>query len=409
MTKVIPFFHIEKGEEEIMQYRENRKNGQKLSILGYGCMRFSRKGGSIWQEKAEEELKMAYEAGVNYFDTAYIYPGSEAALGKFLAKGYRNKVYVADKLPHYLVKKPEDIEKFFKEMLSRLKSDYIDYFLIHMLNDVESFQRISKLGIQEWIAEKKASGAIRNIGFSFHGNTAKFREIVDAYDWDFCQVQFNYMDEHSQAGIEGIRYAHSKDLPVIIMEPLRGGQLVQGLPEKAKQVIAKDPLGYSPAEWGLRWIYQYPEVTVVLSGMNDKKQVAENVRIASEARDSVFSQEEVQTIEKIRKEILEQIKVPCTGCGYCQPCPAGVDIPACFTSYNMSFTEGRVSGLSEYLKRTTMKKNRTNASLCVKCGKCESHCPQSLPIRRYLGDVRKRMETPVYKVVAAGARRFGRF
>lgn len=392
-----------------MQYRENKKNGQKLSILGYGCMRFTRKGGSIWQEKAEEELKAAYESGVNYFDTAYIYPGSEAALGKFLAKGYRSKVYVADKLPHYLVKKPEDIEKFFKEMLSRLKSDYIDYFLIHMLNDVESFERISDLGIQEWIAKKKASGAIRNIGFSFHGNTAKFKEIVDAYDWDFCQVQFNYMDEHSQAGIEGIRYANSKDLPVIIMEPLRGGQLVQGLPEKAKQTIAKNERGYSPAEWGLRWIYQHPEVTVVLSGMNDKKQVEENVRIADEAKDGPFSSEEAQTIENIRREILEQIKVPCTGCGYCQPCPAGVDIPACFTSYNMSFTEGKIAGLSEYLKRTTMKKNRTNASLCVKCGRCESHCPQSLPIRQYLEDVQKRMETPVYKVVAAGAKRFGRF
>jgi len=392
-----------------MQYRENKKNGQKLSILGYGCMRFTRKGGSIWQEKAEEELRAAYESGVNYFDTAYIYPGSEAALGKFLAKGYRSKVYVADKLPHYLVKKPEDIEKFFREMLNRLKSDYIDYFLIHMLNDVESFQRISNLGIQEWIAEKKKSGAIRNIGFSFHGNTVKFKEIVDAYDWDFCQVQFNYMDEHSQAGIEGIRYAHSKDLPVIIMEPLRGGQLVQGLPEKAKQIIGGDKTGYTPAEWGLRWIYQHPEVTVVLSGMNDKKQVEENVRIADEAKDGPFSPEEAQTIENIRREILEQIKVPCTGCGYCQPCPAGVDIPACFTSYNMSFTEGKIAGLSEYLKRTTMKKNRTNASLCVKCGRCESHCPQSLPIRQYLEDVQKRMETPVYKVVAAGAKRFGRF
>lgn len=392
-----------------MQYRENKKNGQKLSILGYGCMRFTRRGGSIWQEKAEEELKLAFDAGVNYFDTAYIYPGSEVALGKFLVKGYRDKVYVADKLPHYLVKKSQDIEKFFKEMLARLQTDYIDYFLIHMLNDVESFERISGLGIQEWIAKKKASGEIRNIGFSFHGNTAKFKDIVDAYDWDFCQVQFNYMDEHSQAGIEGIRYAAQKDLPVIIMEPLRGGQLVNGLPEKAKERIRKNGKGYSAAEWGLRWIYQHEEVSVVLSGMNDKEQVVDNVRVAGEATACDFAEEDREFIAQLRKDILEQIKVPCTGCGYCQPCPAGVDIPACFTSYNMSFTEGKIAGLSEYLKRTTMKKNRTNASLCVKCGKCEKHCPQSLPIRQYLVDVKKRMETPVYKVVAAGAKRFGRF
>ncbi|SFQ16501.1 hypothetical protein SAMN02910358_00954 [Lachnospiraceae bacterium XBB1006] len=392
-----------------MKYRVNKKNGQELSILGYGCMRFARKGGSILQEKAEEELKLAYDAGVNYFDTAYIYPGSEVALGKFLSKGYRQKVYVADKLPHYLVKKEQDIEKFFQEMLERLQTDYIDYFLVHMLNDVESFERICKLGMREWIAEKKQSGAIRNIGFSFHGNTAKFKEIVDAYDWDFCQVQFNYMDEHSQAGIEGIRYAAKKDLPVIIMEPLRGGQLVKGLPEHAKDRIRKHEKGYSAAEWGLRWIYQHEEVTVVLSGMNEKEQVLDNLRVASDADAGSFDESDAVFIEELRKDILKQIKVPCTGCGYCQPCPAGVDIPACFTSYNMSFSEGRIAGMSEYLKRTTMKKNRTNASLCLKCGKCEQHCPQGLPIRQHLSEVKRRMETPAYKVIAYGAKHFGRF
>lgn len=392
-----------------MQYRENKKNGQKLSMLGYGCMRFTRKGGGIDQEKAESELQLALDEGVNYFDTAYIYPGSEAALGKFLAKGYRDKVYIADKLPHYLVKKTEDLDKFFTEMLKRLQTDYIDYFLIHMLNDVENFHRLCDLGIREWIAKKKEEGSIRNIGFSFHGRTPKYIELIDAYDWDFSQVQFNYMDEHSQAGIEGIRYAYEKDIPVIIMEPLRGGRLVQGLPETAKHIIARDENQYSAAEWGLRWIYDHKEVTVVLSGMNDKKQIAENVRIANDSLAGSMTLKQMQVIDKIKDEIYQYIKVPCTGCGYCQPCPSGVDIPACFQAYNVRYTNGYMEGMSEYLKCTTLKKNKTNASLCIKCGKCEQHCPQSLPIRQYLTDVQRHMENTGYKIAAFFMGTFGRF
>ena len=195
-----------------MQFRVNPKSGESLSVLGYGCMRFSKRGGVIDQEKAEREMLLALENGVNYFDTAYIYPGSEACLGKFIQRYQcRDRLYIATKLPQYRVQKIDDAEKFFREELERLRTDHVDYYLMHMLNDASSWQRLCALGIREWIADKKKSGAIRHIGFSFHGGTRQFKELVDAYDWEFCQIQFNYMDEYSQAGIEGLRYAHEKD------------------------------------------------------------------------------------------------------------------------------------------------------------------------------------------------------
>ncbi len=215
-----------------MNYRKDRY-GNELSILGYGCMRFTQSGGKINLEKAEREIMTAFHAGVNYFDTAYVYPGSEIALGKILQKNnIRDKVKIATKLPHYLLKDREHMETYFKEQLKRLQTDYIDYYLMHMLTDVQTWERLKKLGILEWLEEKKQNGAIRQIGFSYHGNADMFCQLLDAYDWDFCQIQYNYMDENSQAGRKGLHYAGKKGLPVIIMEPLRGGRLANRLPEK---------------------------------------------------------------------------------------------------------------------------------------------------------------------------------
>ena len=208
-----------------MQYRSD-KNGTRLSSLGYGCMRFTKKGGSIDIDKAEEEILKAVELGVNYFDTAYIYPGSEAALGEIIERNsLRDKIYIATKLPHYLIKSVSGAERMFKEQLSRLRSDYIDYYLMHILSDIETWNKLCSIGIKDWIEQKKSSGQIKNIGFSFHGNTDMFCKIIDAYDWDFCQIQYNYMDENAQAGRRGLEYAASKNIPVVIMEPLRGGRL----------------------------------------------------------------------------------------------------------------------------------------------------------------------------------------
>ena len=393
-----------------MQYRTNLKNGQQLSALGFGCMRFTRKGGGIDQEKANRELRRALELGVNYFDTAYIYPGSEEALGNFIqAYDCRDRLNIATKLPQYRVKKREDFDTFFDEELRRLKTDYVDYYLMHMMNDAVSFERLCDLGLKEWVAGKKASGAIRNVGFSFHGGTLQFKALIDAWDWDFCQIQFNYVDEHSQAGIDGLNYAHEKGLPVIIMEPLRGGKLAGLLPKDALREIERTQPRRSPAEWGLRWVWNHPQVTVVLSGMNDLSQVEENCRVASESLPGHLTPEELNLYDRVRGAIVKGVRVGCTGCGYCQPCPKGVDIPVCFSAYNTSYSDSLFTGMREYMMCTTLRKVRSNAGLCVKCGRCEQHCPQHIPIRDMLDKVKRRMENPVYKVAAAFAPRFMKY
>ena len=389
-----------------MQYRVNPKNGEKLSALGYGCMRFTKKGGGIDQEKANRELKRALDLGVNYFDTAYMYAGSEAALGAFMKEyNCRDRLNIATKLPQYRVKKREDFDAFFDEELRRLGTDHIDYYLMHMMNDARSFERLCALGLKEWVKGKKDAGQIRNVGFSFHGGTLQFKALIDAWDWDFCQIQFNYMDEHSQAGIEGLNYAHEKGLPVIIMEPLRGGKLAGGLPKRARAVFDGAEPKRSPAEWGLRWVWNHNQVTVVLSGMNDLSQVEENCRVASEALPGALTEADHALYARALDAIHQGVRVGCTGCGYCQPCPRGVDIPTCFAAYNTSFADGLFTGLKEYMMCTTLRRVRSNAGLCVKCGKCESVCPQHIPIRAELDKVKKRLENPAYKVAAAVAPR----
>ncbi len=391
-----------------MLYRTNPKNQDQLSILGYGCLRYSKRGTGIDQAKAEEEMRIAIEHGVNYFDTAYTYGGSEVCLGKFLAKGWRDKVNIATKLPHYYVKETRDMERFFTEQLNRLQTDHVEYYLLHMLNDTEAWERLKNLGIKEWITEKKKKGQIENIGFSFHGSTENFLKILEVYHWDFCQIQYNYLDEHSQAGKRGLKRAHEKGMPVIIMEPLRGGRLVQGLPKTAVKMLEQEKPKRSPAEWGLRWLWDQPEVTVVLSGMNDAAQVEENVRIASEAEPGCMNDHDRDVIEKLKTEINRCMKVPCTGCSYCMPCPAGVDIPGCFAAYNIRYTDSWYQGMKTYIMCTTLKTNPTNASKCLKCGKCEQHCPQNISIREELAQVKKHMENPIYHMAKAVSKRIGK-
>ena len=300
-----------------MQYRRNPKNGDMLSILGFGCLRFPRKGGGIDREETEREIVKAVECGINYFDTAYVYQGSEEVLGSILHRNnLREKVYLATKLPHYLVKDANSMEKCFRQQCERLQTDYIDYYLMHMLPDVEVWERLKKLGILAWIQEKKKSGAIRNIGFSYHGGSGAFLELLDAYDWDFCQIQYNYLDENSQAGRKGLMAAAKKDIPVIIMEPLRGGKLAGGLPEKAREIFAGAQPKRSPAEWGLRWLWNQEQVTVVLSGMNSMDMLLENVKTAGEVKAGEFTQAEEGLFAKVTEAIREKTRVGCTGCGY---------------------------------------------------------------------------------------------
>ena len=392
-----------------MNYRKD-KYGNDLSILGFGCMRFQRKMGQIDLDEMEKELLLAVNSGVNYFDTAYIYPGSEAALGQILEKnGLRDKVYIATKLPHYLARSREGFEKLFQEELRRLRTDHVDYYLMHMLNDISAWERMKDLGIREWIAEKQASGQIRQIGFSYHGNSEMFCRIVDAYDWDFCQIQYNYLDEHSQAGRKGLRYAHSKGIPVIIMEPLRGGKLVKNLPEKARKAFASMPQKRSPAEWGLRWLWNQKEVTVVLSGMNSMEMVQENIRTAANVSIGEQGETEAALYAAVVQALNENIKVGCTACGYCQPCPKGVDIPGIFATYNRYYGENKFSAMVDYVKCTALRQNATAASQCIGCGKCEQHCPQGIAIREELKNAQKVLETPAYKLVSKAMAKFTRF
>jgi hypothetical protein len=318
-------------------------------------------------------------------------------------------MHIATKLPHYLIRKPEDMERYFQEQLKRLHTDYIDYYLMHMLPDVTTWERLKGLGVEQWLEEKKASGAIRNVGFSYHGNTHSFQALLDARDWDFCQIQYNYIDEHTQAGRRGLAYAHEKGLPVIIMEPLRGGRLVNALPPKAQKLFAEATPQRSSAEWGLRWLWNQPEVTVVLSGMNSMEMVAENCRIASQVEAGEMGEREMELYRQVKEAINEKIKVGCTGCGYCMPCPKGVDIPGAFRCYNARYTEGFYTGMKEYFMCTTLRGKRSNASQCVKCGRCEKHCPQGIQIRAELDNVRRVMEGPVYAIAKGVTHLLGRF
>lgn len=392
-----------------MNYRTD-KYGNELSILGFGCMRFPQKMGRIDMEETEREIMTAYQAGVNYYDTAYIYPGSEAALGEIFEKNnIREKVYIATKLPHYLIKSVADMDKLFAEELRRLRTDYVDYYLMHMLTDTDTWNRLKSLGIEEWITQKKASGAIRQIGFSYHGNSEMFCNLVDAYDWDFCQIQYNYMDEHSQAGRRGLYHAHAKGIPVIIMEPLRGGKLVNRLPDAAKKIFEEYKIKRTQAQWAFRWLWNQPEVTVVLSGMNSDEMVRDNIQTASTVEVGELGEEEEQMLKQVVAAINAKMKVGCTGCGYCMPCPKGVDIPGTFAAYNRRYAEGKFWSFVDYVMCTTLRKNSTAASNCVGCGKCEKHCPQHIEIRKCLKDAQKELETPLYKVVRKVVKGFMKF
>ena len=386
-----------------MQYRTDRQ-GCEISVLGYGCMRFTKKGVATDMEKTEKEILLAIERGINYFDTAYIYPGSEVALGQILAKNnLREKVHIATKLPQYLIRNEAAIEKYFNEQLERLQTDYIDYYLMHMLTDIDAWNTLKALGIEEWIKQKKAEGKIKQIGFSYHGNSPMFLEILNAYDWDFCQIQYNYMDEVSQAGVKGLKAAAEKGIPVIIMEPLRGGKLVN-IPAQAKEFLNKSSRNWTPAELSLRWLWNQPEVTCVLSGMNSSEMIEENCNIASNAKAGEFTSDDFALVEDIKKILKQKTRVNCTGCRYCMPCPKNVDIPAIFSAYNNMYTEAKISALADFVRTVGLRKESAFATQCIGCGKCENHCPQHIPIREKLKEADKKLRPWPIRIGMAAVR-----
>ncbi len=391
-----------------MRYNVNPKNGDKLSALGYGCMRFAGDSiatsftGMFDQKKVEELLLSAIDRGVNYIDTAYVYTGSEEALGKVLTKNnLRGKIYLATKLPLIICQKAEDLDKYFYKQLEHLQTDHIDYYLLHMLCDMKTWNTLCDWGIEEWAEGKKKSGEIRNFGFSFHGAQHEFLSLIDAYDWDFCYIQYNYSDENYQAGVTGLKAAAAKGMPVMIMEPLLGGKLAKHLPKEAVECFKKADPDRSPAAWGFDWLYNQPEITVVLSGMNEMEQLDENIRIAENSSRGMLTDEDQAVIAEVRELFNQSYKVHCTGCHYCMPCPAGVNIPACFTAYNTCFSIGKGQGMLDYYMSTLMSDSQSYAGLCKKCGRCEKHCPQHLPIREDLRAVQKKFEGPLFAVSKA--------
>ena len=394
-----------------MLTRKNRKNGDELSILGFGCMRLPMKGAAIDEEKAIALIRDAADRGVNYFDTAYPYHGgkSEPLLGKALADGYREKVKIATKLPQFMINSLDRAKKIFNTQLERLNTDYIDYYLLHMFADKAGFEKMQKLGVIDWLEGLKKDGVIKNLGFSFHGVGAAFKELIEAYDWDFCQIQYNYMDENNQAGRSGLELAYSLGIPVIVMEPLRGGQLVNQLPK----VITDEFRAYddkrSNAEWSLRWIWNQPGVTVVLSGMNDQNQLDENINTASVMHPNSLTAEEIKIYEDVKRVMIEKTKVPCTGCAYCMPCPAGVNIPHVFSLYNEKYLlEGKRAGYKYMTELGVGAKKPGFASQCTECGKCEKNCPQSIEIRKEMKNARKDLEGIFFKPMVAVFRKIAR-
>jgi len=372
-----------------MKYRTDPKSGNQLSALGFGCMRFPK---SATQQ--EELIVAAVKAGINYFDTAYLYSGSEAALGSILKKhNLREMVFIADKLPHQKCKKPDDTEKLFTESLNRLQTDYIDYYLIHNIGTLDAWERLARLGIRNWIAEKKKKGIIRQVGFSFHGKAVEFLPLLDACDWDFCMIQYNYMNENFQAGTAGLKAIHERGMAAIIMEPLLGGKLSQRLPAAAKEMFDKILPGRTPAAWGFKWLLNRPEVTVVLSGMNAMEQLTENIGITVDSPPDSLTEEERAAYGKVHDIISDSYKIPCTGCNYCMPCPCGVNIPAGITAYNISCVFGYFSGLHQYITSIIgLGDTIAGPGNCTECGVCIDKCPQNINIPDSLKSVRKRME-----------------
>jgi len=394
-----------------MRYRIDKKNGNKISALGFGCMRLPKTITGFDVKKSEALIMRAYEGGVNYYDTARLYAGNEETLGVILKRNkIRKNIFLASKLPTMMIPTANDINKHFNITLEKLQTDYIDYYLMHTLSDLAGWQKLLDFGIAKWIEEKKKVGIIRHIGFSFHGVLEEYLKILDSYDWDASLIQYNYSNENYQAGVKGLKAAAAKGIPVFIMEPLLGGKLVNNLPKGVHNVFKEARPEWSPARWGLNWLWNQSEVTMVLSGMNEMSQLEDNIAAADASDIGMLGENEAAAYIKARDIFNESYKIKCTGCGYCMPCPRNVNIPGCFSSYNTSYAIGFLAALRQYGHDTTFTaKQRRNAGQCIKCGKCEKHCPQHLPIRENLSLVRSRMEPLWYRVGMAIIRKFMSF
>lgn len=374
-----------------MQYRLFGNTNEKVSIIGFGCMRLpilDGNMGKIDEEKAGAMIRYAIDQGVNYVDTAWSYHSSvmgqkgesEPFVGRLMAGGYREKVNIATKLPTWLVQSRRDMDDLLDAQLERLQTGTIDFYLMHALAK-PVWEKLKSLGIREFLDKALASGKIRYAGFSYHDNTDLFREIVDSYDWSFCQIQYNLLDEDFQAGRAGLHYASEKGLGVIVMEPLRGGKLVKGVPEQVLNIYHSVHPSRTPAQWALRWLWNQPEVGLALSGMNTMEDVRQNLEAANEGDADALSRQEILALNQVKAFYSGKIRVNCTTCAYCMPCPSGVNIPGNFSYFNDYFMFD-----SPKARENTVKfyhhfiKPDASPSACIECGLCEEKCPQKIPI-----------------------------
>ncbi|MCG8564378.1 MAG: aldo/keto reductase [Desulfobacterales bacterium] len=395
-----------------MRYRKVPKTGDSLSVLGYGCMRLPERLGGINERLAEKQIMDALDKGINYFDTAWPYHGgkSEPFLGKVFARNHcRDRLKIATKLPHWMCTSKADMDKILDKQLKRLQTHRIDYYLIHAL-DGPSWAMAKEHGVIEFLDHAVEQGKIINPGFSFHGLSPHFTEIVDDYDWTFCQIQYNFLDTRHQAGTVGLEYAQSKELAVMVMEPLRGGNLAKTPPPAVQKIWNKSKIKRTPVDWSLSWIWDHPGVTVVLSGMNDDQHIAENMALAEKAEPNSFSSTELALVEEAAQTFRRVMRVGCTGCQYCMPCPAGVDIPSAFSWYNSKHAfQDRKSGMMYVLQNGGILTGKASlASKCVNCGKCLEKCPQDLAIPTLLEEVAQDMEGITTKPLIWLAKRLAR-
>jgi len=381
-------------------YRKLGKTGVDVSILGFGCMRLPTRGGNpedIDEALATKMLHQALDEGVNYVDTAYPYHGasatsggqSELVVGRVLSDGYRDQVYLSTKLPCWLIQEKEDLDGYLNEQLERLQTDWIVFYLLHGLNQ-KTWENLSNLDVLEFLDRTLEDGRVGYAGFSFHDELDVFKPIVDSYSWSFVQIQYNYMDQDFQAGRAGLEYIKARYMGSVIMEPLRGGCLTKNVPAVIQDIWDRAPVKRTLAEWGLRFLWDQEEVDLVLSGMSTMEQVEENIRIASEGCSSSLSSLEKELIQEVREAYQSRMHVGCTGCGYCMPCPAGVDIPLNLNLLNDVYIYQNMekpSGNYSFLKAKGM-----SASYCTDCGECEEKCTQQIPIREYLKETAKTFE-----------------
>ena len=394
-----------------MQNRIIKKNGDEISPLGFGAMRLPLKNGKIDRQKARELIFYAIDNGVNFIDTAYLYGDSESFLGEILTEEYKSKVKICTKLPSINVRKYEDMENFLNEQLKRLNVDCIDYYLIHAI-DLKAFNRLVKKDLKKFIDKARDEGKIENIGFSYHGPKDEFETIVDSYDWDVVMVQYNYFDENVQASMEGIEYAASKGLGIFVMEPLKGGILAGKMPKDAEEIFKKANSDKSTAQWAMQWVLNNRNVTCALSGMNSFDQLEENLAIANITTPLSMTFEEMETVELVKRVMRNSLKINCSTCGYCMPCPQGVNIPECIKIYNEKYLFGHKGLVNEslidyYQYVGGIMGNSGNAGKCNGCGKCLRKCPQKLDIISEMEKVKKEFEFPGFRYILSFIRYVG--